>query len=274
VKLFRRRGGKCGWEYTAHGFLWRVCPAPGARLIGEERDVERRQASYFCLSLSGGVPLWKDRNFGESWWIGIDIVFRDILVLHRFMSPDIPEPMGITVVDLETGGVLWEKSDAVFAGVAGDDLVVRPKGRGPVEAAVVDRRSGDPLPPTESSRNVSTVQPEEWEREWIFPVVLPAGDPLQDIVNARGAAGEVLRSCIETGRLTVVGYHVRSSGSQGEPVYDSMIALVDTASGRTERELKMEKEVRRPMPDTFLVRGEMLYCIRDRRVLAAVPLTE
>jgi hypothetical protein len=274
VKLFRPRGGKSGWEYTARGFLWRVCPAPGARLIGEERDIERKQVSYFCLSLSSGAPLWNDRNFGESWWIGIDIVFHDVLVLHRFTSPDIPEPMGITVVDLETGDVMWEKSDAVFAGVSGDNLVIRPKGRGPVDAALVDRRSGETLLPEEPSRDVSTMRREEWEREWMFPAVLPEEDPLQEIVKLRGAAGEVLRSCITTKRLTVVGYHVRSSGSQEEPVYSSMIALVDTASRRIERELRMERDVRRPMPDTFLVRGDMLYCIRDRRILAGVPLTE
>jgi hypothetical protein len=93
-------------------------------------------------------------------------------------------------------------------------------------------------------------------------------------VNRRGAAPEVLRSSIETGRFTILGYHTRSAGSDAEPMYNSMIAVVDTASGRIKRELRIEENVRRPMPDTFLVRGQMLYCIRDRRVLAAVPLTE
>jgi hypothetical protein len=271
VKLFRPRRGSSGWEYTTRGFLWRVCPAPGGRLIGEDRDVEKKQASFFCLALSDGKPLWKDRTFGEAWWIGIDSVFRDVLVLHRFSSPDIPEPMGITVVDIETGDVLWQRSDAVFAGLAGEDLLVRVKGGLLNEGRLVERRSGREV---DETRTVSASGPEEWEGEWRFPEALPAGDPIDVLARSRGAVDEVPSTVIAAGRVMVLGYHTRAAVAGEGPAYDSRIALVDVPAKRVEREMTMETNVRRPMPDTFLVREEILYCIRDRRVLAAVPLTE
>jgi hypothetical protein len=271
VKLFRPRRGRSGWEYPVRGFLWRVCPAPGARLIGEDRDVEKKQVSFFCLSLSGGKPVWKDRSFGEAWWIGIDCVFRDVLVLHGFASPDIPEPMGMTVVDLDTGDTLWQRSDAVFAGLSGEHFLVRLKGGVFAEAILVERRSGHERTVT---RAYAAEAPGAWESEWQFPVLLPPGDPMDMVARTLGAAEGTSCAAVSAGRLTVLGYHTRAAAPDGGAAYDGKIALVDTAARRVERELVMGTNVRQPMPDTFLVREEMLYCIRDRRVLAAVPLKD
>jgi hypothetical protein len=251
-----------------------MCPAPGGKLVGEERDVDKKRVSFFCLSLSLGTPLWKGQDFGEPWWIGIDAVYRDVLVLHRFTSPDLPEPRGITVADLESGRVLWENPDYVFVGVLQGNLVARLSARGSQRFALVNRLSGHEEEKGEAVVGPPPAEREAWEEEWVFPVELPRGDPLQDVVSKAGAVDEVPLSSIAVGHLIVVGYHVRTADSRSEPFYRSRIALVDSNTGRINQEITLDEKVQRPMPDTFLVRGNVLYCIREHRTLAAIPLSE
>src|SRR5450759_102613 len=105
--LFQKKQLKPAWSYTTEGVLWRLLFSETNFIVGEDRDTEKKEVSFFCLNASNGDVLWKDISFAEPWWIGIEGIVHGKVFLHGFKKPDMPEHGRIIAVDLGTGRELW-----------------------------------------------------------------------------------------------------------------------------------------------------------------------
>jgi len=112
--LFHADRLKPEWTYTADGMLWRLFCAKGERIVGECRDQGRKTASFFCLDENTGLPLWKDLRLEEAWWVGIEAVLGDTLVLHSYAKPDMPQHRGIRAFDVASGTPRWRNDESTF----------------------------------------------------------------------------------------------------------------------------------------------------------------
>ena len=72
------------WEYKVDGLIWRVIPAESGKIVGEVRNVTKKATSFFCLNQMTGEVFWEDLKFGERWWIGIEAIHKDVILLHGF----------------------------------------------------------------------------------------------------------------------------------------------------------------------------------------------
>ena len=111
-------------------------------IVGEEREIESRTVSFFCVELSGGRSLWKEKEYGEQWWTGIETVYRDTLLLHGYASPDMPEHRGITAVDIATGELLWRNDEVTCAAAVRGHIRALRGHPGTRTAVELDRRTG------------------------------------------------------------------------------------------------------------------------------------
>jgi hypothetical protein len=75
------------WTYKVDGVIWRVIPAESGKIVGEVRNVAKKTASFFCLNQMTGEVFWEDLKFDERWWIGIETIHEDIILLHGFSTP-------------------------------------------------------------------------------------------------------------------------------------------------------------------------------------------
>src|SRR5713101_5946050 len=98
---------RVAWQYTTGGKLWRLYPSASGRIVVEDRDVERKKVSFTCLDQMTGRVLWTDLQFAEKWWITIDSIYHDVLFLHEYATPDMPEHKKIHAVDVESGRLSW-----------------------------------------------------------------------------------------------------------------------------------------------------------------------
>ena len=141
-RLLKRGGLRPSWEFTTQGDIWRLHPASGGRLVGEERDAVRKAVSFFCLDLTAGKPMWAGRNFGEPWWTGIEAVHEETVIIHGFATPDLPEHRGVAAVDLVTGDLLWQDAAIAYWGATGDCVYAGRVARGGMISEEIEIRTG------------------------------------------------------------------------------------------------------------------------------------
>jgi hypothetical protein len=108
------------WDFTVGGIIWRILPADGRLIVGEERDAAKKSASLFCVGLDDGAVRWKGLRLGEEWWTGIETVHRGVIIAHEYPVPGMPDHRNIIAIDARTGGRLWENRDLAFAFASGD----------------------------------------------------------------------------------------------------------------------------------------------------------
>lgn len=280
--LFRRQAFRPSWEYTTKGILWRLFPASGGMLVGEERDVEARTASFFCVELSGGRSLWKEQTYGEQWWTGIETVYRDTLLLHGYASPDMPEHRGITGVDISTGTLLWRNSEVACVATLQGTIRAERMSSGATILCELDRRTGAILRetgPDTSTGTVSVRGNDEVLNDVLFPVILPEGAAGQSDLSVlfRGAnpsssvTGPV--ECVELEDRVIFGFHERDTASTQEaPKFRSVLAVVQRTQRAPLFRVAIDEAVSFPAPDVFLVVGGTLLYVRGRRTLTAIPV--
>jgi hypothetical protein len=112
------------WTYSTRGVLWHLQTGSPEFLVGEDRILDAKEVSFFCLDRKTGVPRWEGLIPDDRWWSGIEAVAGGLVLLHGFASPDMPLHRGLTAVDLGSGAVVWSRPAVRFLRVEGDAIVV------------------------------------------------------------------------------------------------------------------------------------------------------
>ncbi len=107
------------WEFRTAGNIWKIVPAEGRLIVGEERDPEKKTVTFFCVALDDGRVRWKGKSMAESWWIGIETAHRGILFIHEYPVPSMPDHKKILAIDALTGNSLWEDGELAFGFASG-----------------------------------------------------------------------------------------------------------------------------------------------------------
>ncbi|MEW6511363.1 MAG: DUF4905 domain-containing protein [Bacteroidota bacterium] len=277
----RRRSFRPFWEYRSKGVIWRLQPAAGGMLVGEERDLTAKTVAFFCIDLSNGRALWKEKDFGEQWWTGIEAVYRDTLILHGYATPDLPEPKGITAVDITTGRLLWRRDDLrCIATLNGCIRASRPA----ASVVEIDRRTGAlvrEMEGSESGTDPSAERSDEQLDDVVYPRDLeddPAAFPeraelLRRVCSREKLAGPV--SYIELGSAVVFGYSERVESTEGSPpTFRTMVALMARGESEPRFSATIDESKSFPVYGTFLVREGVLLFVRERSTLTAMAVRD
>lgn len=271
--MFGKKGHlKPAWSYKASGVLWRLVPAAGGILIGEVRDVDRKRTSFLALNERSGKPLWRDKTFGEDWWIGIEAVGHSVLFLHLFATPDLPEHRGIIAVDTGSGELLWSDPGLKFEWLDGDLVTASRSTAAEREILRVDGRTGTMMQAEAMSRGSSAERGD---------VVAPL--PIAGISGAGNPAAVLLRSSVQRPLLGNVAEYINHtdyivfcyvSGSAAEARENSRqyISIVERENGVVVYDAMVQENLSALMPGNFFVAGGLLLYVRGRSELVAVPL--
>src|SRR5258705_3352973 len=102
------------WEFHVRGIIWRLLVSGKGQFVGEERNINERSVSFFCIDSESGTPLWRDLRLAEPWWIGIEALHDDLVLLHEFAMPDFPDHKKIHALDLSSGKLLWSNEEVTY----------------------------------------------------------------------------------------------------------------------------------------------------------------
>jgi hypothetical protein len=112
-KLFSKNKIKPSLVFSQKGNIWRI-HFSGDILACETRNLSSRQVYFFSLNYKSNELFLKDYQVEEKWWVSIESVNGDTLYLNYFKTPELPEHLGITAIDVKTGNIKWTNTDLAF----------------------------------------------------------------------------------------------------------------------------------------------------------------
>jgi hypothetical protein len=271
------------WSYVANGIVWRLLFTGKGRLVGECRDQEKKTASFFCLDEESGKPLWQDLRLEEAWWVGMEAVHGDTLLLHGFASPDMPEHRGIRAFDVETGVLRWRNDEATYWFGVGDRLFAY---RDFFERRVgyeIDLETGG-LKTTydQSLQELHDIRRDAAEKEIAPEMTLPeilsegAVEPallafVSRLTKGKGAVGNT--EFILEDDILAFNYHVRVPGAAAQtPFYENHLFVYRYPQGTRLFSDVTARDLKAQVPDTFFVRNRRLFFVKDQKTLTAIRL--
>jgi len=102
--------------------IWRLLISDSDKLIIETRDTEKKEVFFSCIDIITGNELFKDFQFEEKYWIGIEKIHDDIIFFHRFVKPDMPGHREIIAFAIDTQKILWQTNEFTFLFIYNDKL--------------------------------------------------------------------------------------------------------------------------------------------------------
>ena len=282
LNIFGARALKPRWSFSASHVLWRFLVSDDGLLLGEDRDTDNKTVSFFCIDMKTGDVLWREKQFGEAWWIGIEALVGERLYLHGFAQPDMPEHHGLIALATRTGAEAWQNADISF--YAADNAQVIGY-RDLFERRVFERfdaSTGVFLGESDTAgAETSAMRKRAFGRtDFTFAQPLSVEDAEHGLIQsalAKHHAGDTAPLATEfarSGNRIFFSTHLPlapQNGSQS-PRLKNILCVVNADSGKEELFETLNAETPYPVPDSFFIDNETLYYIKEKQTLFAVPL--
>ncbi len=94
--------------------VWRILISPTGKLVIETRNPEKKEAYFSCIDLQSSKKIFKSFQFDDKYWIGIEDIYNDTILLHRFSKPDMPGHKSIIAFDVNNKSILWQNNEYAF----------------------------------------------------------------------------------------------------------------------------------------------------------------
>ena len=271
------------WKYVANGMIWRLLFTERGRVVGECRNQDKKTVSFFCLDEESGKPLWQNLNLQESWWVGIEAVLNDTLLLHTYASPDMPEHRGIRAYDTQTGVLRWRNDNVTFWFGFGDrvfayrDLFEKRVGyeiglkTGALKATYneslreLHALRGEAI---ESQSDSAVTPPEIMSDDALDPSILAL---VNRTLKRREIAGNV--EYIKQNDVLAFNYHILARTSAGQSQsFENHLFIYRLPQGTCAFSDIIGRDLKASVPDSFFVRRSRLFFVKDQHTLTTLRL--
>jgi outer membrane protein assembly factor BamB len=269
------------WVYRADGVVWRVVPTGAGVFVGEDRNLQEKQVSFFCVNQMTGEVLWKGISFDERWWIGIEAVHSDRVFLHGFSKPDMPDHKKILALELLTGRTAWSNEDMRFI-LAVEESVFASKdtinGRMIFE---LNLRTGSMLHSLGDHPEVLNAAKSRLQvmandgAEFPFPLgeSLLMNEPKIALVYKHCRRDDVVGSIevVDKDNFLFFGYHEK--GNMGGRLRHTL-KIIDQNNGDLLFAETLNQSLQNAVPDSFFLQGNMIYFVKERSSLTGVNIDD
>jgi hypothetical protein len=113
---------KKAYNYSRDRQIWRLLPTDTNKLIVEERDASTREVFFNCIDINSGKKIFHDFQPEEKYWTGIEIIYKDIIIFHKYASRDMPDHEGMIAFDIASGKIIWQNTEYVFLFIHEDNI--------------------------------------------------------------------------------------------------------------------------------------------------------
>jgi hypothetical protein len=279
LSIFGKNKLAPAWVYKTDGTLWRMLVASDNRIIGENRDTDKRTTSFFCLDGRTGIPHWRDVATIDPWWVGMEAVFGNFLILHGYAQKDLPVHKGIAIIDLATGKQQWFDPDTTFWSVEGDDIIGIREQKNSLKGVVLRLQTGELLrelteEDVEAMQIKGAISTPHGAADFVLPEVFDpstAGTQLISIVK------KIVEKSPPTGPIETlnvqdrvcINFYCRSTDGSS---LTNHFQIFDLAKGSRLYSEILDSSVQQPLMDSYFVRGGLVYFIKNKRELTGVRI--
>jgi len=287
-ELFARNKLKPHLTYSQKGNINRLFLSGSNIVVCETRDMQVKEVYLFSLNYLTKEVYLRDYQLDEKWWISIENVNDDIIFLHTFKRPDMPEPLGIKAIDIKSGSLMWENKDLVFYFSTNDKVFAFKQ---LFEKRVFHRLNALTGEVEEEYRDSSfdlslSLLKDEQERAQYRNYLNTDVFSLQSAVkddevneylsfrfNKIVTLGDV--EFIRCGDILIYNFHI-SRGINlkniNETYYSNRLEIYDLNAKRITYQDTLNDKVLTYVPDSFFIKDDVLFYIREKKELMAINL--
>ncbi len=272
------------WSFACHGTIWRLLLSEDGFIVGECRDEEKKETVFFCLNAETGVPIWHYAGVEERWWIGLEAVSKNRVLLHGFESPDLPGHKRLIALDMNLGTEVWRNDEVTYwFSYQSRVYVYRTMFEKRVGQAL-DLETGEALETHDGIEELAALRQlarqEDPHASLDFPEVLAPGEAPQRLrpfiereIRHQQVVGAI--EAIAREPVFIMNYHRECKGSTPDkPLLENQLVILDTSSGKRVFSDTMIRNARAPVPDTFFMRNSSVFFIKDQKNLCMVRLPQ
>ncbi|MBP8976117.1 MAG: DUF4905 domain-containing protein [Bacteroidetes bacterium] len=270
--LFRKKGLKPKWTFTTKGIIWRLFYSESKKIVGEIRNADSQDVSFFCLDACNGKPLWENMHFDEKWWIGIENVDDRFVYFHRFIQPNMPQHQGIECRTLDKCEMQWRNDELTFWYLSDEKVCAYKDFFEQRKTYWIDRQTGNIL--NDASVEEMSCDDKNGSKNFILAPMpatrMAVGDEIQNLIQRNGTPNILQDTveAIETYWYWIVGYYC----NENENKYSLHLEIIDRSSGESVYSIVQEKECLFQVPENFFVADGWLYFVKDKHKLNGIEL--
>jgi hypothetical protein len=256
------------------GKIWKLRYDSARTLIAlETRQTEQLQASFQVINAVSGQVLLRNFKTEERWWIGLEELCNDILLLHGYgKEQENGEHLGLQAVEVTTGITLWQNPQLTFIGLLSETGFLAFNASGSVQKVNITSGKSEPysgnLP---EAQQVIKAFAEQRSKAVQLPVPYLPSDAhyklLQEFIFQKtGKEAVKTIEYMETEKAIVLSFYAEK---------DSVLAnflVVCSAAGKVKREVCLQENSAGIGMDTFFIFAGKLFFIREKSALGAVLL--
>lgn len=272
------------WSFACRGTLWRLLLGDRGFIVGECRDEGKKETEFFCLNEGTGVPVWRHAGLEERWWIGLEAVSGNRVLLHGFESPDLPGHKRLIALDLDTGKEVWRNDEVTYwFSYQSRVYVYRTMFERRIGQAL-DLETGELLENHDAIEELATLRQlareEDPHASLDFPEMLVPGDappPLRPLIEREIRHQQIVGSIEAVVRepFVVMNYHRAGKGSTPErALLENHLVIFDASAGKKVFSDVLIRNAHAPVPDAFFLRNSSVFFIKDQRDLCMVRLPQ
>jgi hypothetical protein len=248
--------------------IWRIIPTNSGKLIIEEREPEKKQVYFHCLSIDSGKKILSNFQLDDSFWVGVEAVHGDIIYFHKFAKPDMPKHRGIFAYDILKKEFLWNNPELIFLFLYKDRIYTysdKFEGR---DYYAINPSTGEIVEDVGSNYELinrlrdESIKEEE-NKGYLFPEVFEADSETDDRVNEFIKALRndfVVSGKIEyllKDQLLLISF--QEANSKGS--LNNLFKAVDLSTGKYILEEVINKETSLFLTDSFFVKDDLLFLL-------------
>ena len=261
--------------------IWRIIPSNKGKLFIEEREPEKKQSYFHCLSIDSGKKILSNFQLEDKFWVGIEDVNDDIIYFHKFAKPDMPKHRGILAFDVISKELIWNNPDLSFLFRYDDKIYAyREKFEGKNYYSI-SSITGEIIEDIGSNhaqinflRNESLSRNKE--ESYFFPEVFDPEINVSDVAinfinslrNDYVIIGRV--EYILMDKLLMMSFHeANSKGSMS-----NLFKAVDLSSGKYILEEVINKETSLFLTDSFFIKDNLLFLLFGKTRLVVYEIVD
>lgn len=267
---------KTRFEKTFNGDIWRILLSENHLLL-EIRNQEIKEVSFSVADTKKYELVSENIQLEEKFWTGVEEFIYPFIIFHGFTKPDMPFHKGVFVYSIPEKKLIFSNDELVFRFLINDRIYCYRQQFESQHFYAVSLTTGEILEDIGTDNNhVNKLLDESRAAEdyslYRFPVIAK-DDREYEIVkliteNIPGVA-PLLPEFIEYGHYIVFSYNVLKN--QKSDIY---LCIYDTKKKKVVRNDLINKDLTKPLHDSFFMFRNILYVIRNRKTIILTEIED
>lgn len=255
-------------EYRPGKQIWRIIITDDESVVIEKRDTSDKQVYFDSFELESNQVIFSDLQLDEKFWIGIEKVYKGVILFHKYSKPDMPGHKEIIAYDIKSGKILWRNEDYAYLFVHDEKVYSYKQQFEGRNFFTLDHLSGELIEELgNDSQKVNSIydmaREEESYKDYIFPETIESKNEkvteiIKELKSNLAIVDQVEYNIYEN--YLFASYHTKAF----ENSMINRFSVIDLDSGKETFTEVLSPNTASLMTDSFFVYKNFLFLLKGK----------